>query len=233
LASNRHPGYAGDVDAPPLSDPDRMLALAYASARARDAMACFLAYDEALGRAVAASREPMIGRITLAWWCEQVEALDTRAPQGEPLLEAMHRTLPGQVDLVRAASIADAWSILLDEETLSPAALTRFAHGRGGALFALCLDVAGTRPGADAEAAGEGWALADFARHCGDPALAAFAREAAAAAFARCRLSSLPASLRVLAGLGRHDVTRGPVAPERPGAPRRMARALRLALLAR
>lgn len=218
---------------PTLSDPDRVLAMAYAPGRARAALACLFAYDEVLGRVVAASREPMIGRITLAWWRDQVEALGTRVPQGEPLLAAMHRSLPGRVDLARVASISDAWSFLFDEDDPSGDALARFAQARGGTLFSLCMDLAGTRQPAEAGRAGEAWALADFARHCCDPARAAFAREQAAAAFKRCSLSGLPASLRVLAGLGRHDVTRNAGPLERPGAPRRMARALRLAMLAR
>ena len=79
----------------PDLDPDRRLALAYVPAAARPAVEALWRLDVTLGAVLAAGREPMIGRIRLAWWREALEKLDREAPPAEPLLQALaERVVP-------------------------------------------------------------------------------------------------------------------------------------------
>ena len=77
-----------------LADPERALAIAYAPAEHRPALTALFALDERLAGIVAATTEPTIGLIRLAWWRESLEKLDREPPPAEPLLQALASLLP-------------------------------------------------------------------------------------------------------------------------------------------
>lgn len=211
------------------ADPERALALAYAPAAARAALALLWGIDERLGQIVAATREERIGAIRLAWWREALERLDTALPPEEPLLrEAADKLLPRGVSGAALGGVADGWAALL-AAPLDDAALGDYAAERGARLFALAGVLLGP-PSPLLPPAGEGWALVDLAFHLRDPVVVA-----RALALARLRLETVararwPARLRslgALAVLAAEDAARGDRAVRRPGSPGRVLRMLR------
>jgi phytoene synthase len=147
------------------ADPWRSIVLAYAPAHGRDALRALLALDDRLANVLQTTREPALGQIRLAWWREALEKLDSAPPPAEPVLVALaDHVLPLGVRGGAMADLVAGWDVLIEEEALDEEALGRFAAGRGR-LFALAgtvLRVGTTDP---VLAAGQGWALADLARH--------------------------------------------------------------------
>jgi len=127
--------------------------------------------DDALALLLRTTKEPAIGQIRLAWWREALEKLDSAPPPAEPVLQAVAASgLTGSA----LVPVVNGWEVLIEAEQLDADALRRFGEGRG-ALFAL----AGAAMGAVGDplsAAGQGWALADLARHLGPEDEAAKAR---------------------------------------------------------
>lgn len=206
----------------PRLDPDRVLALSYVPTRCREAIAALWHLDLALGAVVGAGREPMIARIKLAWWREALHNLDSDPISGEPVLAAL-RALPALgVGGAELAGMEEGWIALLDQGRLGDGAFDTYAAARGGTLFTLAARLLGGEASAAIAKAGEGWALADLARHCADREEAQAAR-----ALARLRLAPLrwPAVLRplgMLAILAARDAEPGRTALERQGSPARM-----------
>lgn len=202
------------------------LALASAPEPARAALQALWALDAALGRVVAAGREPMIVRIRLAWWREALERLDREPPPNEPVLEGLARAvLPRGVTGVELAQMESGWALLPGDQPITPDALDAYARARGGLLFRHAARLLGGN--VDVGAAGEAWALIDLARHSTEKA-----DVAAALAAARRRLlpARWPRALRplgMLTVLAQRDLARGPERWEEPGAPPRTARMLR------
>ncbi|HWH18875.1 MAG TPA: squalene/phytoene synthase family protein [Allosphingosinicella sp.] len=214
-------------------DPDRTLALSYVPAERREAVFSLWRLDVALGAVVSGGREPMISRIKLAWWREALEKLDTAPAPAEPALQALAaHVLPRGICGAELAAMEEGWAALLAEEALSDVELQTYAAARGGTLFGLSARLLGSEADRAHLQAGEGWALADLARHSGDPDAGA----ALAAARERRSVLRWPASLRpigMLAVLAQRDAERGLAALEPQGAPARMLRMLRHRLTGR
>lgn len=152
-------------------DPERGLILAYAPPEGRAALAALLMLDDALALLLRTTREPAIGQIRLAWWREALEKLDHAPPPAEPVLQAVAASgLKGSA----LTPIVDGWEVLIEAERLDEDALRRFGEGRG-ALFTLAGAAMGS-VGDPLSEAGQGWALADLARHLGPEDEAADAR---------------------------------------------------------
>ena len=207
------------------ADPERALILTYAPVAGRDALAALLALDDALAQLVRTTREPAIGQIRLAWWRERLEGLGAGAgaAPAEPVLQALAASgVPGR----SLTAVVDGWEVLI-EERLDTDALTRFGEGRG-ALFV----AAGAALGAHGDplvAAGQGWALADLARHLGEPDEAEAARMLAIPllqAATQVRWSREGRALGAMAHLARRDLGLAPGGAPPIGAPSRVARLL-------
>lgn len=206
-------------------DPDRTLALSYVPTRRRASVAALWHLDAALGAVVSGGNEPMISRIKLAWWREALERLDHSPPPAEPTLEAAAaHLLPLGLSGAELSAMESGWAVLLNEEALSPEELQTYASERGAALFRLTARLLGTDASSDQAQAGQCWALADLARHSGEPDAGA----ALAAARDLAREEGWPAALRplgMLAVLAARDVASP--APEPQGSPARMLRMLK------
>ena len=114
-------------------NPDFELALLHTPARVRPAMEALFAIDAAMADVVARSSEPTLGRIKLAWWREQLEALDGNPPPAEPRLQAVaEHLLPAGIGGAELAELEAGWATLLDPEP-DPALVA----GRGAVLFEL------------------------------------------------------------------------------------------------
>lgn len=112
---------------------DRELALLHLPEQAREAVRALFALDSAMADVVARSTEPALGRIKLAWWREQLEALDSDDPPAEPRLRAAaDLLLPGGIKGVEIAGLEAGWATLLDDR-VEPALVA----GRGTLLFGL------------------------------------------------------------------------------------------------
>lgn len=119
-----------DPDVRPIGA-DRELALLHVPGRVRDAFAALFAIDSAMGDVVARSSEPALGRIKLAWWREQLQALDQGPPPAEPRLRAAaEHLLPLGISGAELAKLETGWAALLDEEID-----TALVASRGAALF--------------------------------------------------------------------------------------------------
>ena len=208
-------------------DPDRTLALTYVPAERRPAIGALWRLDAAMGAVLAGGREPLISQIKLAWWRDSLAKLDEAPAPGEPVLQDVAKhVLPRGIKGSQLARMEEGWSILLSTEPLTTADLDNYSGGRGALLFRHSAQLLGIQMNVRVKRAGEGWALADLARHSN-------AIDAAAALeLARERLSDVggqrwPASLRplgMLAMLARRDAQRGLEQVEAQGAPARMLR---------
>lgn len=212
-------------------DPDRTLALAYVPASQRSAVEALWRLDVALAGVLATGREPMIGRIRLAWWRESLEKLDRAPPPAEPVLEAVaRRVLPLGVTGAEVAEMEQGWAQILPSEPVTADSLDAYAANRGGRLFRYSARLLGG-PEEAAGKGGEAWALVDLARHSGN-------REEAQQALAAARrlpvVPNWPTPLRplgMLAMLARRDAAREAWEPQ--GSPGRMMRMLRHRLTGR
>lgn len=214
----------------PLADPERALAVSYAAAARREALAALWALDERFGAIVAGTSEAAIGEMRLLWWREALERPSGEAP-GEPLLRAIDALVkPLEISGEEIGAMAEGWHALLGQP-LDRADIERHARERGGRLFALSARVLGEAGEQWIERAGEGWALIDLARRTSDGANQALALDMARAVFAsepprRWPRASRP--LGALAVLARSDA-RGGDLPRR-ASPARVARMLRMRL---
>jgi 15-cis-phytoene synthase len=159
----------------------------------RDAFEALFAIDAAMGDVVARSTEPALGRIKLAWWREQLQALDEAPPPAEPRLRAAAaQLLPLGVSGSALAEIETGWATLLDPEVDSA-----LVAGRGYALFR----IGGQLLGSDDDKLGEAgalYALASVGRR-GVPELFDPARER----LGRVRGHRFPHPVRALTMLAR------------------------------
>lgn len=142
--------------------PDEQLALAYASAKLRPYHEALLGFDAALGQAFKATKEVGLIQIRLAWWRDQLAQPTAR----EPVVTALHDMIfSHDVSVDALTKIIDGWAVLLDDPPYDDAALLDYARLRGAGLFAVAAQVGRCTIN---DAAGIGWALTDFARHCSD-----------------------------------------------------------------
>lgn len=206
-------------------DPDRTLALAYVPHRTRPAVEALWRLDAALGAVLAGGREPLISRIKLVWWRDSLEKLDRDPAPAEPTLQAVAEHVLPVVNGAALSMMEEGWSALLGEDALTEEELAHYA-GRGRLLFRHSAALLGC-PAPEVEQAGEVWALADLARHSGEPDATA-AIETARARLAELEAWRWPPALRplgMLAMLAVRDARRG-LPPEPQGSPARMLRML-------
>lgn len=106
------------IPAPEELDPEEQLALVYAPATDGARLTLLLAFDHRMNGILRSASEPMLAQIRLAWWREQLDALDAgKAPPAEPLLERI-AVQPDSRAAIR--SLIDHWDdILLDPEQLA------------------------------------------------------------------------------------------------------------------
>ncbi len=202
-----------------VTDPDRLIALAYAGRTLENLRFLFL-LDEALGRVVTSVREPVIAQMKLAWWRENLGTDAENVKKGEPLLGWAQAIGLG----AKLVPMVNGWEGILAELPLSDADLSSYADARGGTLFAVAAHLCGQGGQEQARQAGQNWALADFAFRCTDPLTRD--RALALAAEGHERPMGLPVPLGILSALAQSDLKRGPKRRWRPGSPMRMLRAL-------
>jgi len=139
--------------------PDIEFALLHMPSSLREAFGALFEIDAAMADVVARSTDPALGRIKLAWWREQLEALDDNPPPAEPRLAAAADHLLGiGISGAALAALEPGWATLLYPE-VDP----KLVADRGSALF----EIGGRLLGADEDKlaeAGALYALASVAR---------------------------------------------------------------------
>jgi 15-cis-phytoene synthase len=217
--------------------PDVLLALAYAPARVREKLALLWELDVHLARVLQIANDPMIAQIRLAWWRDNLIALDTNPPPAEPLLQRLvEKMVVNDVSGTALAAIVDGWESLVLADMLSDTDFEHYASARGGTIFRLACILAGADASWEAEQAGAAWALTDFSRHCSDPALAARAVNMARARLGQGRVSALRSvskALAILTAFTEDDIKGGIAKRHRAGSPQRIIRILIFLLLRR
>jgi 15-cis-phytoene synthase len=192
---------------------DLDLALTYIPRPKRQLVADLFALDAALGDVVRTTREPMVGRIRLAWWQERLIEIDQGIVPAEPILEATARLASGtQLTGAMLAELVERWEPLLEDFPWKHQTVEAVAE-RGALLFGYAATVLGAKRTHIAKPAGSLWSLVDVARHCSD----ADSRERLVDV-ARDQLEGFPAdsadiAMRPLAMLGllaRRDLERWP-----------------------
>jgi 15-cis-phytoene synthase len=196
---------------------DLDLALSYVPRPQRFQLAGLFALDAALGNVVRTTREPMVGRIRLAWWRERLQEIDQGIVPAEPVLEATAELIAGtSLTGAMLAELADRWDPLLDDfpwpgETIGAVA------GRGATLFGFASNILGAGRDDLARIAGSLWSLVDVAKHCSDPESRFLLIDVARGRLGDFR-GSADGSIRPLTMLGllaRRDVERWPeIEPE-------------------
>jgi phytoene synthase len=156
-------------------------------------MAALFAIDAAMEDVVARSTEPTLGRIKLAWWREQLEALDSKPAPAEPRLQAAAaHLLPKGITGAEVANLELGWAALLDEPIdFSTAWL------RGVALFQLGAKLLGASD-PHRDAAGILVGLASAARIGREPP-----RDLVVTISTSVRGEVMPRGLRCITGLAR------------------------------
>jgi phytoene synthase len=201
-------------------DLDRYLAALYAPAAVRPALLALHALDLELAEVVRTTTEPMLGQIRLAWWREQLQALDAGARPAQPVLAALaDHLLPAGVSGASLEPLEDAWLALLADD------LAAYAEARA-VLFAAAARLLAGAPVPGIEALGAGWALVDLARSGRE--IAAEALADAERLLAPPRVDGPARQLAGLAALARRDLAelRAGRLPGARGTPGRQARLL-------
>lgn len=214
------------------AEAERALALSYAPAKRREALAALFGLDDALANVLRTTREPAVGQIRLAWWREALARLDSAPAPAEPVLTGLAaHVLPLGVSGASLVPIVHGWEVLIEESRLDDAALRRYAGGRGQ-LFVAAGTVVDAVPADPLERAGQGWALADLALNLRKTEEAGCARRIAAEYLpAGRRWSRAARALGALAQLAQLDLAAS--SPPRHGAPHRVGRLLWLRLTGR
>ena len=177
----------------------------------RRPIAALWAIDLAMADVISSTTEPQLGAIRLAWWREQLEALDTGAPPPpeKRLQDVATELLPSGIAGAEVATLEDGWLPLLEPfPWRQPVAEGLKLRGR--ILFSLTARLLIGKP-EDAEAAGALWSLVDGARHCSDVHSRIFLMDEARKAMAELPNVRPPKYLRRLTGLAAmaaHDVLR-------------------------
>jgi 15-cis-phytoene synthase len=186
---------------------DRLLSLQHSKPEHRPALEALWRVDAAMGDVVARATEPMLGRIKLAWWREELEKLDHHPPPPEPRLRAVAASLlPLGISGRDLAAIEPGWATLLDE----PADPQLIAE-RGRHLFGIAAKIIGQDDEKMSES-GAFWALASTARR-GLPELIGPAREALLIITGH-RFDRGVRSITLLARLAARDLGGPPFEPE-------------------
>ena len=202
---------------------ERELALHYAPAGRRAALAAVWRLDARMRRIFVGARDPTLAQIKLAWWEERLAALATDAAPAEPLLRALAPVAVDDAAAANLAAIAGGWREL-NVPPWSEQEAYAHARVRGRGLIASAAQALSAEASEVQMLAGEAYALGDLAELASDQNARAMLREAAEARFASAGSAAWPRGLRpmgMIVGLSRRGLRSS--RPLRHGSPARVA----------
>ena len=146
--------------------PDEIeLALAHTPLGLRERLRVAFELDQRLARIVAATKEPMLGQMRLAWWRDMLGKPVDERPTGDAVLDGIGEHLAdSEGDL---AKLVDGWEVLITADTLTDRELKAYAIGRSAPFVAL-LDSGIQDISGRLRAAASAYALADLAAGLSD-----------------------------------------------------------------
>ncbi|MEO5773274.1 MAG: hypothetical protein ABIQ32_04035 [Sphingomicrobium sp.] len=119
--------------------------------------------DDAMADVALRARDPQLAAIKLAWWREQLQALDHALPPAEPRLQAAHRELLSRgISGAALSELEEGWLPLVQEE--EPQSFIRAMAIRGPLLLRLAARIVDPTAEHDLTDAGCEFATADLAR---------------------------------------------------------------------
>ncbi len=191
----------------PLPD-EVQLALAYTPPNMRDALRTAFELDARLARIVAATNEPMLGQMRLAWWRDTLGTPVRDRPAGDAVLDAIGQHWAGHEAALVA--LVDGWECMLAEPPLPREGAQAFAMGRAVAV-AGCAAMTGANAQevTAVERSAMLWAIADAASHMEDGAERSTMLELAARFPERTRLQDPFRGIAVLGALARRALDAG------------------------
>ena len=161
---------------------------------------------------VRSGSEPMLARIRLQYWREELPKQNPATR--DPVLAAIAAMAPPPDDAALIA-LVDAWDGLVAAEVFDAAAANRFAEARGEALFGLSAVAMGAGNFSDVLALGAIWALCDLGLHCSDQAVARHCLAEASKRWRAPRAATTPRALVALAAVSamvaKNDAARRPL----------------------
>ncbi len=190
--------------------PPQSLALAYAKHDSRTFLELLLRFDVKLGSIIRNGKEPLIGQMRLAWWCDAIAKPAASRPSGEPILAAltnMGNTPIAEQTAEAMLQLVDAWGEMLAQEIWSDEVLDRHAQAKAVAVFCGFAGVI-TPGGFDQVAirsAGEYWAIASLTHCCQNAAQYDAVNARLAAMTPHTRLPSALRPLSILAFAAKQD----------------------------
>ena len=150
---------------PETLPPEIDLALAYTPRTHRDALRTAFAFDQRLARIAAATTEPMLGQMRLAWWRDMLGKHAGERPQGDAVLDAIgDHWRASEPALARGV---DGWEVVVAAKRIGPGQIEQIAGGRSAAVAALFET---GKPDLDARiaAAASRYVIADLASRLSD-----------------------------------------------------------------
>jgi phytoene synthase len=154
------------MTSPPAENlPDEArLALAHTQPVLTDALRILLEFDQRIARIVAATTEPMLGQMRIAWWRDTLGMPANDRPRGDAVLDGLGQFWSGvEAPLI---AVVDGWEHMLSDPPLTREAALAFAQGRGEGMAGLSQIVGSpVRIAGDLRVCGQIWALADAASH--------------------------------------------------------------------
>lgn len=172
------------------------LALAYTPVAVRERLRTYFALDQRLARIVAATTEPMLGQMRLAWWRDQLGSDFGVRPSGDAVLEAVGDHWQGsEAALIQ---LVDGWEVLIVSEHLGADEISDYASGRGAPFTGIAGSLVEPAK-SDVKTAASRWIFADAASQISDPEERS--RFIDAGLSPKGRTTRLPSELRGLAVL--------------------------------
>lgn len=111
------------------------LALAYTPSTSRNRLHTVFALDQRLGRISAATTEPILGQMRLAWWRDMLAAPVLDRPKGDAVLDALGECWEG--DEAALTKLVDGWEVLVASGSLGEGELKAVVVGRSAPVSAL------------------------------------------------------------------------------------------------
>lgn len=188
---------------------DARLALAHSPDEVRDVLRIFLEFDARLARIVAATSEPMLGQMRLAWWRDELGKPVEQRPNGDAVLDGIGEHWAGrEAGLI---SLANAWEHLLAEPPLDEADARKFLeHRRDGLVSVFSAVDSGVADNKAYKDAAWAWVCADVATKVSDSdERAMFVRLGTSDARTGGALPRPARGLAILGALGLRSLRRG------------------------
>ena len=189
-----------------ILSPEVQIALAHTRPNVRGALRIFFELDARLARIIAATTEPMLGQMRLAWWRDMLNNPIGERPSGDVVLDGIGRHWEGREPELIA--LVDGWEHMLAPAPMVEDDAVGFAKGRSAGIIAALSAVHAPEPAL--EAAALIWAFADMAAKVTlDEERALMIELGQSQQASRKRLPRTARGLAVLSALGARALDRG------------------------